>query len=98
MRGKYILALYGGWCGLGFVRGVAIYNYIQKDKVMNYGGEPYMYSKAFTNGITALSVYANPILLPFAIAREIYRLEVNLSNLESIKKSSRYNTTLIELF
>jgi len=36
-------------------------------------------------------LYANPGLLPFSVYKEMYRLEVNIRNLEDEKTTSYYN-------
>lgn len=36
-------------------------------------------------------MYANPLLFPITASKEIYRLEVNLRNLENEKKTDYYN-------
>ena len=73
------------WSGLGFMRGVNYYNYSDK--------EPYLYSSSFMYGIFGLVIYANPILLPFTTYKEVYRLEINIRNLNE-KQDKYYNELL----
>lgn len=79
---------YSGWCGLGFIRGVHSYKYTHNKYDKN---EPYIYSNSIIEGFFGIVMYANPILLPFAIHKELYRLEINIRNLENEKKSRYYN-------
>jgi hypothetical protein len=75
------------WCGLGFIRGVNSYDY---DRI-KYKEEQYMYTSAIGSGMFGIIVYTNPILLPFTIHKELYRLEVNIRKLENDKKRDYYN-------
>lgn len=86
MKNKYFIATicYTSWCGLGFIRGINSYKY---DKIK----EPYIYSDSIIDGLIGIFVYGNPILLPLFIHKELYRLEVNIRNLENEKKSKFYN-------
>lgn len=90
MNYKYSIAMigYSGWCGLGFIRGVHSYKYTHNKYDKN---EPYIYSNSIIEGFFGIVMYANPILLPFAIHKELYRLEINIRNLENEKKSRYYN-------
>ena len=72
----------GGWCGLGFFRGLKYYDYdISKKK------KPYMYLHSTMNGCLGVFIYANPLLLPITLHKELYRLEVGIRKLE---KTSTY--------
>jgi len=75
------------WCGLGFIRGVNSYDY---DRIKYKQGQ-YMYISAINSGMFGIIVYANPILLPITVHKELYRLEVNIRGLENEKKSNYYN-------
>jgi hypothetical protein len=88
-----ILAIgYGGWCGLGFIRGLNSYEY-NHNKNSNF--ETYIYGKAFINGLYGLFVYFNPVFIPYLIMyKELYRLEIDLRNLENEKNSDLYNDVL----
>jgi hypothetical protein len=91
MKIKYSIAILGytSWCGLGFVRGIHAYKY-EHDKY-EVKKKPYMYSNMTCNGILGSLFYAHPILLPIFMYKEIYRLEVNIRNLEDEKKGYFYN-------
>ncbi len=80
---------YSAWCGLGFFRGINsyIYNYKKYD-------EPAMYINSVGYGIFGIIIYGNPIFLPFILYKEVYRIEVNMRNLETEKKSDFYNNLL----
>ena len=87
---KYKIALvsYTAWCGIGFIRGVNSYKYY----LIKYNkNESFIYSNSIKDGIFGIIMYANPILFPLALHKEFYRLEINLRNLESEKKSRYYN-------
>ena len=77
---------YSSWCGLGFIRGIKDYNYNH-----NKYKKDYLYINLICNGFCGIMLYANPGLLPFSVYKEIYRLEVNLRNLEDEKTTSYYN-------
>ena len=79
---------YTGWCGLGFLRGINSYKYNHNKS------KYYLYLNLFGNGFFGIFIYANPIFLPFTIYKEIYRLEVNLRNIETENKSNFYNDLL----
>lgn len=90
MNIKYSIAAIGytGWCGLGFVRGINSYKYSHN----KYNEKAsYLYSDSIVNGISGIFVYAFPFALPITVYKELYRLEVNVRNLEDDKKSSLYN-------
>ena len=88
MRNKVLISLYSSWCGLGFIRGVKYYNY----KInINGKNEPCMYLDSLTVGMFGMIYYANPLLLPFTIHKELYRLETDIRNLETKKNSKYYN-------
>jgi len=50
-----------------------------------------MYSSLVGHGFIGVIFYVHPILLPFNLYKEIYRLEINMRNLEDEKKSRFYN-------
>jgi hypothetical protein len=87
---KHSIAILGctSWCGLGFVRGIHAYKY-QHNKYEKE--KPYMYINMSFSGILGFIFYANPTFLPFFMYKEIYRLEVNIRNLEDKKKDYFYN-------
>ena len=79
---------YTSWCGLGFIRGVKSYKYTHDKYDKN---KPYIYSKSLIDGMFGIIMYANPILLPISIHKELYRLEIDIINLENEKNSKYYN-------
>lgn len=83
MKMKYLI-LGCSWCGLGFYRGVKDYNYTYNRYKKN---EPYIYLNSVVDGFLGIFMYANPALLPVTIHKELYRLEVDIRNLE---KDSKY--------
>jgi hypothetical protein len=69
------------WLSLGIIRGINQYNYeYSSDK-------PYFYTKNLYNGIAGLLLYTIPVMLPFVLYKEMYRLEVNI---RGIQKSEEY--------
>lgn len=92
MREKILISMYASWCGLGFIRGVKRYNYNYNHKHnINGKNEPYLYSDSLIGGMSGIIYYANPLLLPFTIHKELYRLEIDIRNLETNKNSKYYN-------
>ena len=83
-----IYTSWSGWAGIGFIRGVNSHKYTYNEFKTN---EPYMYSDSILNGLFGIFVYANPLLLPITMHKELYRLETNIRNLENEKKSNYYN-------
>jgi hypothetical protein len=85
------LISYVSWWGVGFYRGVNYYKY----KHNKYESkEPYFYISSIGYGFYGLGLYSNPILIPFTIYKELYRLEINIRNLEDEKNSDFYNEIL----
>jgi hypothetical protein len=83
------------WAALGFKRGNNFYDYNHKknnDNVMNKQNS--LYSTKMFYGIVGSLIYINPLFIFCTIPKEIYRLEVNLRNLEDDKKSNYYNEIL----
>ena len=78
-----------GWGILGFYRGINYYEYYHKHE-----NKHYFYTDKIFNGLSGLIIYINPGLLPIAIYKEIYRLEINLRGLEEEKKTEYYNKIL----
>ena len=84
---KQYIVLYTTWCSLGFVRGIHAYKYEK-----NYHKKKeFLYSTSVIYGAFGTLLYANPPTAVFMMCKEIYRLEVNLRNLENDKKSDFYN-------
>jgi hypothetical protein len=89
------IAKYGtitAWSSLGFHRGIKAYDYsFNKETQLYKDKDRYLYSVGLLYGITGFSIYINPILLFITIPKEIYRLEVNLRELEHEKKTDYFN-------
>lgn len=83
------IAYFGIMGSLGFKRGVDSYYYETYIKYAKLK-EPFFYSKSFLYGTIGSVMYMSPILF-FLVPKEIYRLEVNLRNLEEEKKKDYYN-------
>lgn len=93
MTNRYVvLTCYTGWCGLGFIRGMNSYDY-RKKNIYKYE-KKYIYTDSISNGLLGTILYANPPLFPYFIYKELYRLEINIRNLEDEKKSTYYNYLL----
>jgi len=86
---KEILALVTGtsWTLLGFKRGLQSYDYTYKSSRK----ESYLYISKGQQGLLGMFLYINPLLFPFHMYKELYRLEVNLRGLEEEKKTDYYN-------
>ena len=86
MNNKTIIAsssLFIGWCLLGFYRGQNSYDY-------NFSYiETYLYSKRITHGICGMMMYACPIFIAITLPKELFRLEVNIRNLENEKTQDK---------
>jgi hypothetical protein len=91
MKHKIITIGYTGWCGLGFIRGINYYKY-NHNKYENT--EPYVYSNSMIHGLFGIIIYANPILWPITLHKELYRFEINIRKLESQKDRLYYNSLL----
>ena len=70
------------WCLLGFKRGMNDYDY-KYEKYDREHNKPYFYTSKIPSGLLGVFFYINPFLLPLAVHKEIYRLEVNIRGLES---------------
>ena len=95
MKLKYSLCaiVYTSWSGLGYIRGIHSYKY-NHNKYETEKKEDYLYVSSLVYGFFGICIYANPVLLPFTIYKEIYRFEVDVRNLEDEKKTSFYNSLL----
>jgi len=80
---------FSSWCGLGFIRGINSYN--NNNNNNKCGKNNYLYVNSVCYGFFGIVMYINPIFLPVFVYKEIYRLEVNLRNLENEKKTNCYN-------
>jgi len=72
---------------------------IEKDKKYNsnYVHIPpvkptYFYLSSITNGFFGIALYILPFTIPICVMKEIYRIEINLRNLDEEKKTIFYNT------
>jgi hypothetical protein len=77
---------------LGFKRGTNSYKYtLEKYNKRLEKKENFFYSQSYTEGVIGSFMYMFPILWVPILINEIYRLEVNIRNLEDEKKTDRYN-------
>jgi hypothetical protein len=74
------------WAGLGFYRGVQLYNY----RYENGYNKTYFYLGCFFKGVFGGLLYITPFLLPLIIIKEIYRLEVEIKGINEEKNHSFY--------
>ena len=86
MRYYKLYVPYVAWSGIGFFRGINAYKYRTKDQK----GE-YFHTSSIIYGGFGLLLYANPPTAILMLYKEIYRLEVNVRNMENEKKSGFYN-------
>jgi len=91
MKNKFPIVFYSCWTGLGFIRGIESYNYSYCKYEKN---KKYIYSNSIPYALFGIIIYANPAIFPFLMHKELYRLEVNLRNLENEKESSYYNNII----
>lgn len=77
---------YGAWCGLGFVRGIQ-YDIYHNTKNSD---TPRLYLHSILMGFVGSVIYCFPVLWPFIAYKEIYRLEVNIRNIEQEKNKSTF--------
>ena len=80
---------WGLWTFLGFIRGIQHYQY--KHTTSMGQSNSILYINSLYLGCWGGILYACPVLLPFSIYKELYKLEVNIRNLEDEKKTSYYN-------
>jgi hypothetical protein len=73
-----------------------------KDKYLDLTYEPrqpvkpsYFYFSMIGSGLCGIMVYVNPIMMPIVFVKEMYRLEINLRNIDNEKKTNFYNKLLI---
>jgi hypothetical protein len=78
-----------GWSLLGFYRGQNSYDYIYSKDYYKY--ETYLYSKRIIHGFFGMAMYALPVFIFITIPKELFRLEVNIRNLEYEKNEDYYN-------
>lgn len=87
---KILIPLFG-WCALGFKRGLSDYDYSHNKYCKD---NTYLYSNKIGMGTFGIICYLNPFFIPILTVKEIYRLEVNLRNLEKEKNTDKYNKLL----
>jgi hypothetical protein len=73
-----------------------------KNKYLDVTNEPrqpvkpsYFYFSMTGYGLCGIMIYVNPIMLPIVFVKEMYRLEINLRNIDNEKKTNFYNKLLI---
>ena len=87
--------LLASWSALGFYRGVHSYKYEIETYTKRYSKPVrYLYSAMLLHGIVGSSLYLFPLLWPITMAKEIYRIEVNLRGLNEDKQTRYYNELL----
>ena len=82
-------SLFLGWSLLGFYRGQNSYDYRYSKDYYRY--ESYLYSQRITHGFFGMIMYACPFFIFMTISKELFRLEVNIRNLENEKNEDYYN-------
>lgn len=95
---KVIAPAWIGFTGLGFYRGVKLYNYKYNYQLIEYEKEDkkyaknptYFYSECFGSGLFGVIIYINPFLLPITFSKEIYRLEVNIRGMNQEKEKPSF--------
>ncbi len=87
--------LMGIWPLLGFKRGMDSYNHhhSKNDLYIKQQGPPLFINKIGW-GIFSACAYINPVIIPFVLYKEVYRLEINIRGLEEEKKKDYYNEVI----
>ena len=98
------------WTSLGIYRGIQSYNYTYKTNYEEYemfkdtyisflvNKPQYYYTKCFQNGLYYGISYINPIILPNIIIKEMYRLEVNIRELDNKLDNKKDKSEYYKLF
>ena len=89
MSNKLLLAVITPIIPLGFYRGVQNYSW----ENTKYKQE-YLYSSAFGHGLAGTVVYLCPFFAVNNIAKELFRAEANLRNMDNLKNTEYYNSLL----
>jgi hypothetical protein len=76
---------------LGFYRGINAGIYYYKE---NYSYTTILYTNTIFYGIFGSILYIQPVMSPYLLYKELYRLEVNIRNLEYLKGTEFYNQLL----
>lgn len=91
---------------VGIYRGINYYNYSYQNKIKNYKTHKMQYPKttmkipkyyvsdAITNGCIGFIIYCNPITMPYAVYKEILRLEINIRGYDDEKETDKYHDLL----
>ena len=87
----YSMIGYTSWCALGLNRGIKSYNYYINE---HKSTESYMYLQSSIHGLFGIFLYGNPLFFPYFLYKELYRLEINIRNLEKEKNTIWYNDLL----
>jgi hypothetical protein len=83
-----------GWPALGFKRGINSYDYNYSNNRLYRHSEKMKYPLYLDKliwGIGGMLWYLNPVGVFFGLYKEVYRLEVNLRNIEDEKLTAYYN-------
>lgn len=91
---KWIYGYIFGMGMLGFKRGSREYTYSlerMKERKGDKDIQNFFYSTNFVEGLKGSFFYILPPTALFMLTKEIYRMEVNIRNLEDEKKSDFYN-------
>ena len=86
-----------GWPALGFKRGMNSYDYNYSNNRLYRHSEKMkypLYLDKLVWGIVGMLWYLNPVGGFFGLYKEIYRLEVNLRNIEDEKLTAYYNEVM----
>jgi len=90
---KYAIGV--SWVILGFSRGIQSYNYSNRSKST---GDTQLYVTTYVDkllyGIGGSLVYVNPVMFPFMVYKEMYRMEVNIRGIESLKNTDYYKEVI----
>ena len=79
------------WPALGFYRGIKSYDYnYSNNKIYKPPIRP-LYLDKVVWGVGGMLWYLNPVGAFLGLYKEVYRLEVNLRNIEDEKKTAYYN-------
>lgn len=79
---------------LGFYRGMNEYDYSYHRKNMYKQNTSYLYTNKIIYGLFGASLYVFPVAYIILLQKELYRLEVNIRNLEDEKTTDYYNLLL----
>ena len=89
IKKSLLIVGYSSWCGLGFIRGMNYHVYYHNKYEKK---EEYLYLNSVCHGCYGAMIYAHPLFIPIIAFKELYRLEVNVRNLEKEKNTDYYHT------